>query len=162
MNRQIVTRRQRRTQRMLYCYIGFLFLWALAIALMPIGSAKKEETMALLYVSGAAFWIGAAGTIFMALKINHCRRGSYRFNGYNGGQKQLGAVHFFQNKEAIAFDAIWFASIVGFLVARLWISQITVTFLFLALVTFSFGMHCMLNGINYRYIKYEVRRDENL
>jgi len=58
-------------------------------------------------------------------------------------------------------DAMMFVSLIAFIVARFLRWSTTVCFLFVSMFLFSFGMHCMLNGINYIYIKYKtnVRRD---
>lgn len=161
MSRHSISPLQRR-KCMMYLYSGFLSLWALAIVLMPIGSVIKENSIIMLYFSGAAFWIGLAGTICMAFKINNCRKASYRFKEHGGSRKQLGAIHFFQNKEAIVMDTLMFVSIIGLIIAKISTSGLLVSFLFFAVFVFSFGMHCMLNGINYRYIKYKVGREEDL
>lgn len=151
----------RRRKRMLGMYIVFLLILTLGIVLMPIGSTVKEKTMVIMYVSGVFFWIGIAGTIYMALKINSCRKNSYRFNEQAGNEKQFGLIHFFQNREAKIIDVVMFVSIIGFIITKICTSELIISFILLALFVFSFGMHCMLNGINYRYLKYKVRREES-
>lgn len=150
----------RRRKHMLWLFMGFLAVLSIGIILMPIGSMNKEKTMLLMYLSGAAFWIGIIGTVYMTFKINRSRKGSYRFNEQFGNQKQFGLIHFFQNKEAMLVDVCMFISIIGFIIAKICSSHLVVSFIFLALFVFTFGMHCLLNGINYRYLKYKVRRDE--
>ena len=150
---------EKRRRKMMWLYTMFLALLAISVCLMPFGSSLKEKTAILMYLSGAAFWIGLIGTIFMAVKINNSRKNSYRFNERFGNHKQFGVVHFLQNTEAIIADIAMFVSIVAFIIAKIWISEIIVSFILLAVFIFSFGMHCMLNGINYRYINYKVRRE---
>lgn len=150
---------EKRRRKMMWLYTGFLALLAISVCLMPIGSSLKEKTTIIMYISGVAFWIGLIGTICMAVKINNSRKNSYRFNERFGNHKQLGVVHFLQNTEAIIADIAMFVSIVAFIIAKIWISEIIVSFILLAIFIFSFGMHCMLNGINYRYINYKVRRE---
>lgn len=150
---------KKRQRKMMWLYTLFLALLAISVCLMPIGSNLKEQTTIIMYVSGVAFWIGLIGTIFMAVKINNSRKKSYRFNERFGDHKQLGVIHFLQNTEAIIADIAMFVSIVAFIIAKIWISEISVSFILLAVFIFSFGMHCMLNGINYRYINYKVRRE---
>ncbi len=150
---------ERRRKNMMLLYTVFLGVLSAAFCLMPIGSSMKDETMMYLYIAGVEFWLGLVGTIVMALKINKRRKISYRFNEQYSKHKQFGLVHFFQNTEATIADVIMFISIVGLIIAKIWISEIIVFFVFLAVFIFSFGMHCMLNGINYKYIKYKVRRN---
>ena len=157
--RQTMVSKKRRKE-MLNFFIFYLSLLSLAIALMPAGNALKGSTKILMYCSGTGSWIGLIGTIYMALRINHNRKGSYRFHELNGDQKQLGLTHFFKNREAIIIDSLMFISIISVIIVKLCNAGLQLLFVFFALFVFSFGMHCMLNGINYKYLKYKVRRDE--
>ena len=155
----------KRRRQMMCLFSGFLFLCALAIALMPFGNSMKEKTMVVMYCSGAAFWIGLIGTIYMALKINRSRKGSYRFNELFGNRKQLGLIHFFQNTEAMIMDVTMVISLIVLIIARLCSANLQIIYVIIAVFVFSFGMHCMLNGINYKYINYskyvkEQKKDE--
>lgn len=153
-------------KKMMYTYITFLFILALGISLMPIGSVMKEKTMIMIYISGAFFWLGFIGIFAILWKINRCRKNSYEFHQYVRNTKQFGLICFFQNKEAFVVDMIMFFSLIGFIITKLCISEIIVCFAFFAIFVFAFGMHCMLNGINYKYLKYnsnykrESKRDE--
>ena len=155
----------KRRKQMMCMFSGFLFLCALAIAFMPLGNALKEKTALVMYCSGAAFWIGLIGTIFMALKINRSRKGSYRFNELFGNRKQLGLIHFFQNTEAMIMDVTMVISLIVLIIARLCSANLQIIYVIIAVFVFSFGMHCMLNGMNYKYINYskyvkEQKKDE--
>ena len=150
---------------MMYLFTGFLFLCASAIALMPWGNEMKDKTMLIMYCSGASFWVGLIGTIYMALRINRNRKGSYRFNELFGNRKQLGLIHFFQNTEALIVDVAMVISLITLIVARLCSANLQVIYVIIAVFVFSFGMHCMLNGMNYKYINYskyvkEQKKDE--
>ena len=155
----------KRRKQMMYLFSGFLFLCALAIALMPLGNEMKDKTMLIMYCSGAAFWVGIIGTIYMALKINRSRKGSYRFNELFGNRKQLGLIHFFQNTEALIVDVAMIISLIALIIARLCSANLQVIYVIIAVFVFAFGMHCMLNGMNYKYINYskyvkEQKKDE--
>lgn len=154
--------RQRR-KRMLYIYTLFLFVCAVSFVLMPIGGSMEEKTKIPMVISGVIFWIGLLGTVFTALKINRCRKNDYRFNKKFGNLRQPGLICFFRNRPALIFDSMMFISIAGVIVAKLCTKELLPTFIFLSLFVFSFGMHCMLNGINYKYIKikYKIRRVES-
>lgn len=145
--------RQKRRQWLLF-YTAFLFILSVAIMFMPVANAVKEKSQVLLYFTGAFFWTGLLGVAITAIIINRARRLNMRFNKMYPGRTQVGAVHFFQNVPAIVADAIMFAAIVGFIIAMALEARQGYTFLFLAVFVFSFGMHCMLNGINYLFIKY--------
>lgn len=143
-------------RRRLVLYTAFLFMLSEAILFMPFASERKETSPTMLYISGATFWVGLLGVIIMAFVINAARKHSPRFNKMYPGRKQFGFVHFFQNKPAVIADLVMFASIIGFIITMsLRIKQVF-SFLFLAVFVFSFGMHCMLNGINYIYTNYRA------
>lgn len=147
----------RRRKRMIWLYTAFLFIWSLSIALMPLGSMMKESSRLPMYISGVVFWIGLAGTVGMIIRINYCRKNSYGFNEQFPQLKQFGLIHFFQNKIATIADIAMFVSIIGIIASRFVTDNLFSVFLFIAIFLFAFGMHCMLNGANYRYIKYKIR-----
>lgn len=151
---------QRRKKRQFILYIVFLLIWSIAILLMPFASVYKEVTKILLVVSGGGVWIGLLGTVTMAVKINKARKRSYRFREKYPASKHLGLISFFKNKEAGIADIGMFVSIAGFIVTRICSDNIYWLFIFLALFVFTFGMHCMLNGMNYIYLNQGVRREE--
>lgn len=160
VNRHSKTSIEQQTQ-MLYVFIGFLFLCALAVAFMPVGNEMKDKTMVIMYCSGAVFWIGLIGTILMALKINSRRKTSYRFNEAFGNQKQLGLIHFFQNRQALIVDIAMIISIIALIIAKGCYANLQVVYVIIAVFIFSFGMHCMLNGVNYKYINYIKEQKKN-
>ena len=150
-----------RQQKMLRYYTIALIALSLSVFLMPIVNGIKTSTKIPIYMDGALFWIAFISTVRMVVKINRSRRRSPSFNERYGELKKLGLIHFFQNKEAVIMDAMMFVSLIAFIVVRFLRWSTTVCFLFVSMFLFSFGMHCMLNGINYIYIKHKtnVRRD---
>lgn len=155
----------KRQRKMMLLFTGFLFLFALAIALMPLGSSMKEKTILITYCSGAGFWIGLIGTSFMVLIINQSCKASVRFNELYGDKKQFGIIHFFQNMEAKIMDVLMFVSLFTIIIAKVCNAELQLIYIIFAVFVFSFGMHCMLNGLNYKYINYskyvkEQKKDE--
>ena len=150
---------QMRRKRMGILYAAFLLVLSISILLMPIGSAQKEQSQIPMFISGACFWIGLIGTVWMAIKINKARKQSYLFKDKQPKVKQFGLICFFKNKEAKVADIAMFASAVGFIITRICTGSFYWLFIFLALFVFSFGMHCMLNGKNYFYLTYKAREE---
>lgn len=150
-----------RRQRMLRNYTVALATLSLSIFLIPIVNGFKDSTKIPMYMVGALFWIALISTVGMAIRINNSRRRSSAFNIKYEGLRKLGLIHFFQNKKALIMDAIMFVSLLAFIIARFLTWNTIIQFLFVSMFAFSFGMHCMLNGINYIYIKHKtkVRRD---
>ena len=155
-------RSYRRRQTMLRRFEIFLILMSLSVALMPLGTRYKDITKIPLYAFGLLFWIGLIGTIIFAVKINTSRKRSPVFKELYGDKTKLGLIHFFQNRFAIISDSVLFLSIIGLIISRITSNNLNIQFILLSILIFSFGMHCMLNGIDYIYIKYskhEVRRE---
>lgn len=147
----------RRRKRMIWLYTAFLLLWSLSIALMPIGSVMKEESRLPMYLSGVAFWIGIIGTVWMSIRINIARRRSPYFAEMHSHLRRFGPTHFFQNIYACVADSVMFISLIALILTKILSDSQIAQFVFISFLVFSFGMHCMLNGVNYIYITYQVR-----
>lgn len=143
-------------QRMLVIYIVSLALFALSILLMPFVNAGKRDSKIPMYLDGALFWVSGISTIYQAIRINHSRRINAVFNKEYPGLKKLALLHFFQNKPALVMDLMMFISLSAFAIGRFLAWNLKVQFFLISMFVFSFGMHCMLNGINYMYIKHKT------
>ena len=143
---------------MKYGYISSLSLMSLSIAFMPIVSEHRGANILPTVFTGLAFWIGLIGTIWIAIWINRCRKKSPYFNELYPNAKQLGVIHFFQNTTAMCVDIAMFVALLGLIITKLTVKQIIVPFAFLAIFVFLFGMHCMLNGVCYKYLNYRIMR----
>ena len=143
---------------LLYLYTACLAVLSVSVFLMPFGMQQADQSMAMTYVAGGLFWTGLLGTVVVAACITHFRRQSREFAKLYAKHKRLGLIHFFQNKEALVCDVLMFGSFIGFIIARIWAETTVWPFVFLSVLIFTFGMHCMLNGSNYIYINYRTRR----
>lgn len=147
-------------QRKFLLFVIFLFVLSTSIVLMPIGTANKEKSIILLIIAGTLFWIGFIGTLWTTININLSRKASPVFNELYPDLRKFGLIHFFQNKPAIIADIAMFTSIIIIIVVKLLGKSNTWLFVAIALIVFTFGMHCMLNGINYIYVNYRSRREK--
>ncbi len=150
--------RVQQRKRMLYLYIAFLAVLSVSMFIMPFGIKMADKSMIMTYISGIMFWIGLLGTIAMAVYITHSRHRSQGFAKAHPNHKRLGLIHFFQNMPAFVCDILMFVSLIGFIITRIWVGTTIWPFIFLSILIFTFGMHCMLNGSNYIYINYKTRR----
>lgn len=139
--------------------ICFLLLLSVSIVLMPFSVSLEAKTYLPIYLTGSLFWVGLIGTIVTAINVNKSRKHSRSFNEKYPDLKQLGVIHFFKNTPAKITDILMVISAVGFIVFRLFSDNIVLQFIIIALFVFLFGMHCMLNGINYIYLNYNSRRE---
>lgn len=144
---------QRQKSKLLVLYVTFLLIWSVSVLLMPIASALKSETRALMFVSGGTFWIGAIGTVSTAVAIELARRKSPAFKEKKGESKRIGLICFFKNTKAKIADISMLVSIGGFVLAEIFCDNIYLLFTLFSAAMFSFGMHCMLNGSGYKYLK---------
>ena len=149
--------RERRTK--FYICITSLLVLSASVALMPVGFGLKEKTMVLFYVSGAAFWAGLIGVIVSAISLNSARKTDPVFRTQYRGPKRFGLISFFSNVPAIVFDGLTLLSAVGIIVAFLAKGSVQLQLIAIASFAFSFGMHCILNGVNYIYVNFRSRRD---
>lgn len=148
------SRLQRR--RLWSFYIQFLGILSVSFLLMPFGNLMREKSPILLYLSGALLWAGMIGTAWASVQINLSRRKSSYFAKMQPHLRRFGPVHFFQNVYAGVADAVMFLSLIALILTKvLWDNQIA-QFISLSFLVFSFGMHCMLNGVNYIYITHQA------
>lgn len=133
-------------------YILFLGIISLAILFMPMVNQKSEKTMIPLMITGICFWIGFIGVIVSALLLNVMRKKDNTFKIRKRSPFFVGAFCFFQNIYGMIADIFTVISGIGFVIVLKLISNLYVQFSFLALFVLSFGIHCMLNGICYKYV----------
>jgi len=131
-------------------FVLSLAVMSVSIGLMPLSDPSSEMPRIVSVIIGILFWIGFIGTVFAVIRLYLCQKRDGTRDKME--KRQVGLVLFFKNKLAIVFDSMMFASILGFVLTKACMQGILVPFIFLALVVFSFGMHCMLNGSTYEYI----------
>ena len=141
-----------RQRRLFYLYLGCMLVCAFTIALMPVASLLAEEKRVFLILDGMFFWLGIAGALASCVLINRKRKGSMAFTGRYPKLKRLGLIHFFQNRAALIADIAMFVLTAGIVIVRIITDNVFILFPLLAGIVFAFGMHCMLNGINYIYL----------
>lgn len=118
----------------------------------------KGNSIAVIFavLTGVLFWAGLIFGLFFLLLVNSHRK---KYESIESSKRtvkrhRMGIVSFFSNKLAIIADIAMVALFIIFLVTEFIpiISQ-SVTLIFLAFLLFSVYMHCMLNGVNFIYIK---------
>lgn len=146
-------------KKLFYMYIAFGILCSIGILLMPIGSMMSYKTKMFIYISGLTFWIGCIGLFAVMQKINisrkRCKGFSKKTNQYSSG-----LIHFFENQEARVADIAMFAVLGCFVISKLIFKNVYAMYIFFSMFVFAFAMHCMFNGVNYKYIKYKGGREK--
>lgn len=141
-------------------FILFLFILSVSFFLMPFCISSNGETNSMVYIIGFLFWAGVIGVVITVLIINASRKSDTDFNESHSDLKQLGAIHFFKNRPAMIADISMMISLAGFIITMALSGNSVLRFLFISLFVFTFGMHCMLNGLNYIFIIDSKKRRE--
>ena len=144
-------RKQQQKDRF-YMYTACLAVLSASLPLMPF-SLLYPDRKVFIYLPGILFWVGLIGTIITAVRMARTARKDQHRDDLHPNGASIGLFHFFENKPACVFDVLMLVSLVGLVVTRIWAGTTLWPFVFLPILTFSFGMHCMLNGSSYRYIQ---------
>lgn len=145
-------RKNYKVKRTLFAFnIFFLVTFSVSVLLMPYNS-KTDGVTDVKILTGAMFWLGLIGTVFFASLINYFRSKDKLFNRAAEKYNKLGLTHFFQNLPAKIFDSLLIIVLIGFILSLVFNFALSVKLIFISAIIFSFGMHCMLNGINFVYV----------
>lgn len=142
----------------------FLAISSFSLILVPFsdydGSAFNVVTA---IIAGVLFWLFLIlGYLVFAGIAKHRKVYEKKATSSNKGRlsradnkKKPGIVCFFSNKFAMIADIVLIASFILTLVMVLFIPQTpqVIQIILISLLLFSLHMHCVLNGINFRYIR---------
>ena len=133
--------------------VACFLLVSISILLMPIVSTTNPETLGIMrYVPGLMFWIFLAGGIITQIVLAVRRRKWFTLSGKDPKTgERIGLISFFACPLAGFFDVIAAVSLVCFAVS-IFISGGYLALVFMAVLVFSFSMHCILNGKIYYHI----------
>ena len=128
-----------------------------SILLSIIGDYKGDSIAVLFAIlTGILFWSGLILGVVSILLVNQHRKRFEKRKSINYRKKQhrVGAISFFNNKPAAIAD-IALVVLLIIILAAMFIPVISqnITIIFLAFLLLSVYMHCMLNGVNFIYIK---------
>lgn len=138
-----------KTKKMFFAFnIFFLALISLSVLIMPYNSEADGVTVTKI-LSGAMFWSGSVGTAAFAILTDRLRRNDESFDKK---RKKSALTHFFQNLPAKIFDSLLISAIVGFILSLAFSFSLSAKLALISAIIFSFGMHCMLDGINFIYV----------
>lgn len=138
------------------------------IALLLISFADMNGNIfekVISYIAGLLFWSGLIMEQVFFYKANSLmkliekRLLKNKMPAYKNAQ--IGIISFFENREAIIADITLLLSTIFLVILSIcrikdsWLIPIGVAIMF-----FSFNMHCLLNGKNYKYIKKYINYKE--
>ena len=167
MSRGRYTRRVKKIRDLFWTAVGCFAVHALSYLFMPVSLAASENggsRKALLLV-GCVFWISLLLGYLLLIPANSERKAYIRkqLDGDVSMRCRMGIAAFFSNTPAFAADAALLAGILA--LAIIYFCGATnryITYIALAIVSFSLNMHGMFNGRIYKITKYKrMRRVEN-
>lgn len=135
----------------MYVSIISFALMSVSFLLMPLDIMLNLKNSSFInIVIGILFWItliiGVIGQIVLSFLIKKA--------AYIKQNKRFGIITFFSNKYAVIFDLVFIVALIGFIIAAIATKLLGYScYVFLALVVFSFTMHCIFNGNSYKVIK---------
>ena len=139
-------------------------LSSLPIGLIPAAQANESGILAIGIP--VAFWLGLAGEQLFIWRANSLRKawGEKVDPCLGKSDARPGAMAFFKSPEGTIADVLFLLSSAAFAVAALLkAGEASVQYVLICCVALSFRLHCILNGMNYRYKKLlteEGTRDE--
>lgn len=138
----------------LYISIGSFFFMASSFLLMPI-DFRTTKLQFMSYCVGIMFWIfmilGIVSQIILAKQRKNwfIKNRIRRFRT----KSKLGVIAFMQNLPATIADITLVVSIIALIVSIVLTNAMGYAcYIFMALLVFSFCMHCILNGKIYYYL----------
>lgn len=130
--------------------IGCLFLSSACVLIVP---AAHYQTVLTMICSGL-FWGFLLAGYAMLWFVNHFRKKQKQ----TAARRRVGIITFFRNPFAGIMDGICIIGIVLLLIStKVSLMQGYLQFVLSFLVLFSFHMHCILNGENFKYMQNEIR-----
>lgn len=143
-----------RKRKLFLLQVVCLALFSVSVLIMPMMGKlwmNSKSNTAMIF-NGALFWLSLIALMCSIIRFNNQRKRSSFTTKKVEGYRQLGLIHFGQNKVAMASDVAMCVSLIAFIILSIWASQLQILiFLMLAMFMFSFGMHCMYNGSGYIY-----------
>lgn len=144
-----------REKAVFYLYVLFLLFIATSISLTSEAYAEDSSNRMLQLVTSTILYVGILGVVVSAVWINILRKR----NKTEDKKKKIsewGIWCFCKCKEAKLADGVMGVSFLGVIITINNIETYQMAYWFLAIFIVSFGMHCMLNGVNYKYIKQRI------
>lgn len=145
--------KQKQNQKiLLFTSIMFMFLFSASFLLMPIASQRSLEGKSIvLLINGLWFWITGIIALILYMIINQNRKKQLR-NINDIENTKSGIIQFFSNSWAKAVDCLFLVSLIGLIIFIIILPQSYFVFIFAFISVFTFLMHCVLNGKNFKYI----------
>ena len=144
--------KQKQISKILFLSIMFMFLFSISFLIMPIASQKSfEGKPILLILNGIWFWLTGIISLILFMIANKRRKKQIQ-DISNIENNKPGILQFFSNIWAKVADCLFLLSLIGLIIFIIILPQSYFLFVFAFFSVFTFLMHCVLNGKNFKYI----------
>lgn len=129
------------------------FVMSVDFMIMPINNNVEKNMRWFDIFTGLIFWIFLIIGIVLQVTISRM----YKKNTIEASNNKLncGVISFFKNKIAIIFDSSFIIGFISFVIMMFVDSTSYICYVLLSVITFSFCMHCILNGRIYNSTFFE-------
>ena len=145
-----------------YLTLSIIFSFVSSIAIIPsmfLGENEKSN-LVIKIVFPLIFWLGLGFEQYFFWKSNNIRKEILSEGNYRKLNAKLGMISFLQNKYGAIADLILIVSlIILILLTIIKVGEKSVQYIFIFLLVLSFRLHTILNGKNFRYINYFVKKE---
>lgn len=158
---------QKSIGQLLLLSVLFLTIHAATFLFMPFAAKTMVETTSkkALIIVGIVFWVSAIVGYLLLFLADSYRRAfvKRRLDGDYSMGCHMGIISFFKTTPGVIADGLFAISLLGIIIVAI-TGNINgfITYVLLALLSFSFNMHGVFNGRIYKAATYKrkVRRDE--
>ena len=135
--------------------ISFFIMSATFLVMPLIQTDIDSGNNAYSIIIGITFWLTL---VFGIISLFLARK---NIQGIENIKKGIGLIKFFQNKIAAIFDILLIISIIGLIILTIITDgTLYICYIFFSAVTFSFIMHCILNGNIFNCLIINKKRSE--
>lgn len=140
---------------LLLSMISFFIMSATFLVMPLIQTDIDSGNNAYSIIIGITFWLTL---VFGIISLFLARK---NIQGIENIKKGIGLIKFFQNKIAAIFDILLIISIIGLIILTIITDgTLYICYIFFSTVTFSFIMHCILNGNIFNCLIINKKRSE--
>lgn len=137
----------------------FSVISSVAVIFCVFVADDKEASKNLQIICPIIFWLGLLAEQVFIWTANFIRKKTVVSVGKRKKQMLPGVVSFFRTAEGTIADIlmiVFFTLLVILMIFK--IGEEALQYIFICLLVLSFRFHCILNGKNFRYKKYLVKR----
>jgi hypothetical protein len=120
---------------------------------MPLGQIVNNNSSFFAIISGISFWFSFFAAYILLFFISRFRKKNENAKKIKMGIFKCGVFKIAQSPCAAVMDVVFIFSLIWFVIFVLLYSKSYVTYIALFLTVFSFQMHGMLNGLNFKYFR---------